>query len=51
MGCEYLTNKIHTNTINTIADIQHAITSALRLPGTWAKKVDYYNLGGHMANL
>ncbi len=37
--------------VNTKADRQHAIASALELPSTWAKKVDYYNLGVHMANV
>ncbi len=31
--------------VNTIAYIQHAHTPVLQLPSTWAKKVDYYNLG------
>ncbi len=31
--------------VNEKADRQHAIASALELPSTWAKKVDYYNLG------
>ncbi len=37
--------------VDTKADMQHAIASALELPSTWAKKVDYYNLGVHMANV
>ncbi len=37
--------------VNTKADRQHAISSDLELPSTWAKKVDYYNLGVHMANI
>ncbi len=36
--------------VNEKADRQHAIASALELPSTWAKKVDYYNLGVHMAD-
>ncbi len=37
--------------VNTKADTQHAIASALELPSAWAKKVDYYNLGVHMVNV
>ncbi len=37
--------------VNTKADRQHAIAFALELPSTWAKKVDYYNLVVHMANV
>ncbi len=36
--------------VNEKADRQHAIASALELPSTWAKKVNYYSLGVHMAN-
>ncbi len=35
--------------VNTKVDRQHVIAFALLLPSTWAKKVDYYNLGVHMA--
>ncbi len=35
--------------VNEKADRQHAIAAALELPSTWAKKVDYYDLGVHMA--
>ncbi len=37
--------------VNEKSDRQHAIASALELPIAWAKKVDYYNLGVHMANV
>ncbi len=37
--------------VNTKADRRHAIASALELPSSWAKKVDYYNPGEHMANV
>ncbi len=37
--------------VNEKADRQHAIASALELPIAWAKEVDYYNLGVHMANV
>ncbi len=37
--------------VNEKADRQHAIASALELPIAWVKKVDYYNLGVHMANV
>ncbi len=37
--------------VNEKADRQHTIASALELPSTWAKNVDYYNLGVHMANV
>ncbi len=37
--------------VNKKADRQHVIASALELPSTWANKVDYYNLGVHMANV
>ncbi len=46
MICEY-----STYGGNEKADRQHAIASALELSSTWAKKVDYYNLGVHMANV
>ncbi len=44
--CEY-----STYVVNTKADRQYATASALELPSTWTKKVDYYNLGVHMANV
>ncbi len=37
--------------VNTKADRQYAIAPALELQSTWAKKVDYYSLGVHMANV
>ncbi len=37
--------------VNEKADRQHAIASALELPRTWAKKINYYNLVVHMANV
>ncbi len=37
--------------VNTKADRQHVIASALELPSTWAEKADYYNLGVQMANV
>ncbi len=37
--------------VNTKAERQHAIASALELPSTWAKKFDYNNLDVHMANV
>ncbi len=37
--------------VNEKADKQYAIASVLELPSTWAKKVDYYNLGVHVANV
>ncbi len=37
--------------VNHIAERQYTITSALELPRTWARKVDYYNLGVNIANV
>ncbi len=51
MICEYSTYINTKVVVNTKVDRQHAIASALELPSTWAKKVDYYNLGVHMANV
>ncbi len=37
--------------INKEVDRQHLIAPTLELPSSWAKKVDNYNLGVHMANV
>ncbi len=36
--------------VNTIANRQHALTSALKLPSSRTIKVDHYNLVVHMAD-